>query len=128
MEKNSEHITCIETHLLNQLNEKDIDYKINGTHRVPGVLNMTFSNIDGQNLVMQLDMVGIGISFGAACTSGTTKASKILLNMGLTEKEALSTVRISFGKIHSLKEVETVVGAIHQILIQQSEKFIVHAG
>ena len=85
---------------------------------------MTFPNIDGQNLVMQLDMAGIGISFGSACTSGLTKTSSMLRDMGLTKEEALSTVRISLGKIHSFKDVETVVNAIYQILIQQSEEFI----
>ena len=77
---------------------------------------------------MLLDIAGIGISFGAACASGTANASTILLDMGISKEEALSTVRISFGKIHSLKDVETVVNAIHQILIQQSEKFIAHEG
>ena len=48
--------------------------------------------------------------------------------MGLTEEMALSTVRISFGKIHSLEDVETVVDAIHQILIQQSEEIITYEG
>ena len=128
LKENIEHINCLETHFLNQLNEKDIDYKINGSERVPGVLNMTYPNIDGQNLVMQLDLAGIGISYGAACASGTAKTSDILLDMGLTKENALSTVRISFGKIHSLKDIETVANAIHQILIQQSEKFITHEG
>ena len=82
---------------------------------------MAFSNIDGQNLVMKLDMQGIGISFGSACASGTAKVSTILIDMGLSKEEALSTVRISFGKIHSLDNVKTVVNTIHQILIQQSE-------
>ncbi len=126
--ENSEHISRLETHLISQLNEQEIDYKINGIDRVPGVLNMTFFNIDGQSLIMQLDMAGIGISFGAACASGTAKASTILLDMGLTKEDALSTVRISFGKIHSLENVKTVVNNIHQILIHQSEKFIVHEG
>jgi cysteine desulfurase len=126
--ENSEHITRLETYLLSQLNEKQIDYKINGTKRVPGVLNLTFPNIDGQNLVMQLDMAGIGISFGSACTSGTAKASTILMDMGLIKAEALSTVRISFGKIHSIENVKTVANTIHQILIQQKEVFIAHAG
>jgi cysteine desulfurase len=89
---------------------------------------MTFPHIDGQSLVMQLDMAGIGISFGAACASGIAKASSMLLDMGLTEEEALSTVRIAFGKIHSLKDVETVVSTIHKVLIQQSEEFIAHEG
>ena len=128
LEKNSQHIARLEIHLLSQFEKRKIDYKINGTNRVPGVLNMTFPHIDGQNLVMQLDLAGIGISFGSACTSGTAKASNILMNLGLTEEEALSTVRISFGKIHSLKDVETVVSTIHQILIQQSEKIIAHEG
>ena len=128
LKENFEHIIRLETHFISQLDKQEIDYKINGNDRVPGVLNMTFYNIDGQNLVMQLDLAGIGISFGSACTSGTAKASNILMNLGLTEEEALSTVRISFGKIHSLKDVETVVSTIHQILIQQSEKIIAHEG
>ena len=128
MEENSQHIARLEIHLLNQLDEKNINYKINGIKRVPGVLNMTFFNIDGQNLVMQLDMAGIGISFGAACASGMAKASTKLLDMGLTKEDSLSTVRISIGKIHSLKDVETVVSSIYQILIQQSEQCTTHEG
>ena len=121
--ENTEHISRLETHLLSQLDEEEIEYHVNGTQRVPGVLNMTFPNIDGQNLVMQLDMAGIGISFGAACASGTAKTSSFLLGMGLTEEESLSTVRISLGKIHSLEDVDTLVNTIHQILFQQSEEF-----
>ena len=128
LEENSQHISRLEIHLLSQLEEKKIDFKINGTKRVPGVLNMTFPDIDGQNLVVQLDMAGIGISFGAACSSGLSKSSSILLDMGLTEEAALSTVRISFGKIHSLKDIETVVSTIHKVLIQQSEEIIFHEG
>ncbi len=126
--ENSEHISRLETHLISQLDEQGIDYKINGTDRVPGVLNITFYNIDAQSLIMQLDMAGIGISFGAACASGTAKASDILLDMGLSKEDALSTVRISLGKIHSLEDVKTMVNIIHQILIHQSTGFIVHEG
>ena len=77
---------------------------------------------------MQLDMAGIGISFGAACASGSAKASTILLDMGLTKEDAISTVRISLGKIHSIDDVKTVVSAIYQILTQQSEELIIHEG
>lgn len=128
LEENSEHINRLETHFINQLGEREIEYKINGTKRVPGVFNMTFPYLDGQNMVMQLDLAGIGISFGAACASGTVKASTMLLDMGLTKKDSLSTVRISFGKIHSLDDVKTVVKTIHQIQIQHSEEFLAHAG
>ena len=52
----------------------------------------------------------------------------MLLDMGLTEEDALSTIRISFGKIHSLEDIKTVVNTIYQILIQQNEEFITHEG
>ena len=70
--------------------------------------------------------VPCSISFGAACASGVAKGATILMDMGLSETDVLSTVRISFGKIHSLENVKTVVDAIYQILIQQNEAFIPH--
>jgi len=128
LEKNSQHINHLENYLLSCLKEKTIEFQINGTNRIPGVLNITFLKIDGNNLVMQLDMAGIGISFGAACASGTLKSSSMLLDMGLTESLALSTVRISFGKIHNLKDVETVINTMHQIILNQSKESIVYEG
>ena len=121
LEENTKHISHLETLFINQLDDKKIEYKINGNKRVPGVLNITFPNINGQDLVIKLDMAGIGISFGAACASGTTKTTTLLLDMGLTKMDALSTVRISFGKIHSLEDIKTVVNAIHQILIHNND-------
>ena len=70
----------------------------------------------GQDLVLQLDFSGIGISSGSACTSGTVKASEMLIGMGLNEKDALSTVRISFGKIHSIDQINKVITEIITIL------------
>ena len=89
---------------------------------MPGVFNITFPLIKGQDLVMQLDMAGIAISFGSACASGAVKASSILINMGLTNKEALSTVRISMGKIHSKEDVETVIDTIGNSINTYMEK------
>ena len=124
--KNLAHVNRLETHFLNQMDQKTIDYKINGIERIPGVFNIIFPTIDGQNLVMQLDMAGIGISFGAACASGTVKASSLLLDIGLTEEQALSTVRISFGKIHTNEDVQIVVDTIEQIVNQNVEKKMAH--
>ena len=83
---------------------------------MPGVFNLAFPIIEGQDLVMQLDMVGIAISFGAACASGTIKESNMLVNMGLTNKEANSSVRLSIGKIHTKENVEAVINAIDYII------------
>ena len=116
LKENTNHILRLESYFLNLLNEQNISYTINGTKRIPGVFNITFHGVNGQDLVMQLDFSGIGISFGSACTSGTVKASEMLLEMGITKEDALSTVRISFGKIHQLEDVKKVADSIGEIL------------
>ena len=120
--ESSNYIDGLGIHLVNRLNKNNIVHKINGKNCVPGVFNITFPLIKGQDLVMQLDIAGIAISFGSACASGTVKASSILINMGLTNEEALSTVRISMGKIHSKEDVETVIDTIGNSINTYMEK------
>ena len=127
LKENTNHILRLESYFLNLLNKQNISYTINGTKRIPGVFNITFHGVNGQDLVMQLDFSGIGISFGSACTSGTVKASEMLLEMGITKEDALSTVRISFGKIHQLEDVKKVADSIGEIL-QSSVKELVNHG
>jgi len=128
LEENIEHINNLEAYFLSLLNEEVINFKVNGKDRVPGVLNLTFPDMDGQSLVLQLDLAGIGISFGAACASGTMKASKMLLDLGLTEEDALSTVRISFGKIHNRDEVQKVAETLADILKKSISVLEEHEG
>ena len=128
LEENTNHILRLESYFLNLLNEQNISYTINGTKRIPGVFNITFHGVNGQNLVMQLDFSGIGISFGSACTSGTVKASEMLLEMGITKEDALSTVRISFGKIHQLEDVKKVADSIGEILQNNMKELVNHGG
>jgi len=128
LEENTNHILRLESYFLNLLNEQNISYTINGTKRIPGVFNITFHGVNGQDMVLQLDFSGIGISFGSACTSGTVKASEMLLEMGITKEDALSTVRISFGKIHQLEDVKKVADSIGEILQSSVKELVNHGG
>ena len=128
LKENTNHILRLESYFLNLLNEQNISYTINGTKRIPGVFNITFHGVNGQDLVLQLDFSGIGISFGSACTSGTVKASEMLLEMGITKEDALSTVRISFGKIHQLEDVKKVADSIGEILQSSVKELVNHGG
>ena len=128
LKENTDHILCLESYFLNLLNEQNISYTINGTKRIPGVFNITFHGVNGQDLVLQLDFSGIGISFGSACTSGTVKASEMLIGMGITKEDALSTVRISFGKIHQLEDVKKVADSIGEILQSSVKELVNHGG
>ena len=128
LEENTDHILRLESYFLNLLNKQNISYTINGAKKIPGVFNITFHGVNGQDLVLQLDLSGISISFGSACTSGTVKASEMLLEMGITKEDALSTVRISFGKIHQLEDVKKVADSIGKILQSSVKELVNHGG
>jgi len=108
LDDNIEHLTQIENCFLNSLQKNDVDFMLNGKNRVPGICNLTFFGISGQTLLLNLDMQGIAISFGSACSSGSVKASQTLLEIGMSEEDALNTVRISFGKPHTFEDCEKV--------------------
>ena len=98
IEKNLSHISNMEKILIDELNKNNINHKINGTNRLPGLLNISFYDIEGQTLLMNLDMAGIAISYGSACSSGSSKPSDVLIKIGVDEKIAKNSVRISIGK------------------------------
>ena len=120
--ENSKKILDLENAFINALNEKKINYKLNGKCRIPGILNITFPAILGQTLVMKLDLNGIAVSFGSACSSGTPKPSEVLLNLGLTSDEALRTIRISIGKFHTDNDIYDLVNMLDEILCNEYEK------
>ena len=117
---NSKKIIKLENLFLDLLNKTEIQYKINGQSRIPGIINMTFENMLGQTLVMKLDMMGIAVSFGSACASGALKPSKALLDIGLSEHDALRTIRISIGKFHQEDDIKTLVQSLESILNQKT--------
>ena len=115
IDKNTHHIKNLENIFIKNLDKYNINYVLHIKDRLPGVFAIGFPNIDGQSLLIALDLKGIGASFGSACSSGTTKASQILLDSGISENLAKSTLRISFGKIHSSDDVLYVAEQLSHI-------------
>lgn len=99
-----------------RLSEEVGGVSLNGhpTHRIPGHLSLTFEEIDGEALLMNLDTQGISASAGAACSSGAVKISGVLKAIGLNDDEAIGTVRITFGRENNEEDVELVVQAIKE--------------
>ena len=116
IENNIDYIQDLEKTFIQKMIGYKIDYKLHIEKRLPGVLAITFPGIDGQSLLMALDLKGIAVSFGSACSSGTTTASRILLDAGISEESAKSTLRISFGKIHSYEDINYVATELNNIL------------
>lgn len=94
--------------------------KLNGDRdkRLPSNANFTFEGINGDRLLYALDLNGICASMGSACSAGDIAPSHVLTNMGISEKDAFSTLRFSFGKENTLSQVEKCV----KVLKEEIEK------
>ena len=73
---------------------------------------MSFDSIDGESIVLSLDLLGICASTGSACSTGDPEPSHVLLAMGLSPKEAQSSVRISLGRDTQETHIDAVVDAL----------------
>lgn len=90
--------------------------KING-EGVPALLNLQIEGVSNVDLTYALDLQGVCISAGAACASASVKPSHVLLAMGLSERAAKSSVRISFGKDNEEEEVRQAAKILKDIVI-----------
>ncbi len=79
---------------------------------LPSLANISFDGCDGENILFLLDLKGICVSTGAACSAGAVSPSDTLISMGCDLKSAKSSIRFSFGKHNTEAEVEEVVGAL----------------
>jgi cysteine desulfurase len=77
-----------------------------GAPRVPNTTNISFDNVDGESLLISLDLQGLAVSTGAACSSGAIEPSHVLTAMGLPRDRARSSIRFSLGKQNTKEEVD----------------------
>ena len=83
-----------------------------GANRVPNTTNLWFDYIEGEALVIALDLKGLAVSSGAACSSGAIEPSHVLLAMGLAHERARASVRISLGKQTTQDDVDFAISVI----------------
>lgn len=98
--------------------ELGIELRLNGSveHCLPNILSLTFKGIDAEALITLLDMKGVQVSAGSACSSGSKTPSRILKAIGLSDEDANSTVRISLGHETTMEECEKFVAALKDCL------------
>jgi cysteine desulfurase len=95
--------------------------KVNGglAPRVPGTTNIAFSFVEGESLVIALDLKGLACSTGAACSSGAVEPSHVLTAIGLAPAEARASLRFSLGRSNTAEEVdaalEIITGAVERL-------------
>jgi cysteine desulfurase len=113
-------VTALRNAFESGLRERDVDFEINGDPecRLPNTSNLLFRGVSAEALVIALDMRGIAVSTGAACSSGSVEPSHVLLAMGRSRHEARSSVRFSFGRYNTIEEIEILVEAVSSATVR----------
>ncbi len=89
--------------------------------RLPGTSNMSFPGAEGESLIMSLDLEGIAVSTGSACSSGAIEPSHVLLALGRDPRTALGSVRFSFGRDNTMQDVDYVLNSLPGIVSRLRE-------
>jgi cysteine desulfurase len=94
------------------------DVRVNGDteRRLPNISNMSFKGIDGESLLISLDLKGIAVSTGSACASGSLEPSHVLTAMGLNREEVRGSIRFSLGALTTREEILYTARAVEEII------------
>jgi cysteine desulfurase len=118
MRKESEHIRGLRDRLERGLLDRVPHSWVNGGRapRVPNTSNLTFPFIEGESMVIALDLKGIACSTGAACSSGAVEPSHVLLALGLAPEDARATLRLSLGHQTTDEEIDFALETIPPVI------------
>lgn len=117
LEENAKKVTAMRNRLVEGL--KGIERsRINGDmeKHLPGTLNMCFEGIEGESLLLLLDMKGICASSGSACTSGSLDPSHVLLAIGVPVEIAHGSLRLSISEYNTMEEMEHIIKTVPQVV------------
>lgn len=116
--ENAARMTALRQRLIDGLMERVPGTRLNGhpTQRLPGNVNLSFDKVEGEALLLRLDLMGVAGSSGSACTSGTLDPSHVLLALGLTPAQANGALRLSIGTDTTREEIDAVLEILPPIV------------
>lgn len=118
MDEDNAHIAAVCDHFVERV-MKEIPYvRFNGDmqHRVPSCANFSFEYVEGEGILMSLDIKGVAVSSGSACSSGSLDPSHVLLAMGVPVEISHGSIRFSFGKDNTMEEADYAVDVLKETI------------
>jgi cysteine desulfurase len=105
------HLTSLRNKLIKGIMDKIPDVMLNGhpEQRLPKNVDITVKGIEGESMLLNLDMEGIAVSTGSACSSGTTDPSHVLMAIGLSHELAHGSLRFTLGRLTSEDDINYVL-------------------
>lgn len=120
LEKNNIHNASLRNYFVSEVIKRIDDIRFNGTKnfekRLSNNANFSFEFIEGESILMLLDMEGIQVSSGSACSSGSLEPSYVLLSIGVPIEVAHGSIRFSFGKCNTKEQVDYVLEKLVEIV------------
>lgn len=118
MEREAVRVTELRNRLWEGIRARIPEVRLNGppTRRLPGTLNICFRHVESESIVLGLDLKGVGVSAGSACTSGNVEPSHVLVAMGVRLDWAMGAVRATLGRSNSAEDIEYVLVVLPPIV------------
>ena len=118
MAAEAERLTALRTRLWEGIHARVPEVRLSGhpVERLPGTASLLVRNVESESLVLGLDLKGIGVSAGSACTAGNVEPSHVLVAMGVQLDWAMGSVRCSLGRSTSAEDVDYVVESFEAVV------------
>ena len=118
LDEKAAYVSALRDRLIRGILETIPDTRLNGhpTNRLPGNCNVSIRYIEGESMLLNLDIKGIAASSGSACTSGSLDPSHVLLAIGLTHEVAHGSLRFSLNEENTEEEVDYVIRSLDEVV------------
>jgi cysteine desulfurase len=118
MHEEAQRVTALRDRLWQGIQARVPEARLNGhpTERLPGTANICYRNVESESIVLGLDLKGIAVSAGSACTAGSIEPSHVLVAMGVPLDWAMGAVRSSLGRSTTAEDVDYVVASVAEVV------------
>ena len=123
IDEHNAKLSAMRDHMIGRILSEIKATRLNGhaTERLPGNVNISFRYIEGEALLLSMDLKGIAASSGSACTSGSLDPSHVLLAIGLPHEIAHGSLRMTFSEENTMEEVDYAVESLKEIVARLRE-------
>ncbi len=130
MAAEAERLRALRDRLWEGIRSRILDVRLNGhpSRRLPGTANIAFRHVEAESVVLGLDLKGVGVSAGSACTAGRVEPSHVLVAMGLPLDWAMGAVRFSLGRTTTAADIDYVIECLVPLVHKLRQASPVGAG
>ncbi len=117
-ENEHQRLTELSEYFIEQVQSKMADVYLNGSreNRIPSTVNLSFKGVEGESIILSLDLKGVAVSSGSACTSGSLEGSHVLKAMGIDDLLAQGSIRFSLGRSTTREKIDYTVAVLPEII------------